>query len=111
MRWIKPGLRNSISAMLTGDSRQHSPESLEPVRLAMLAILGKDGAMLNPMLHQRLMYMHDAHALWYARSDLVAVLSQLHGEEQAVSMVHDLSPMFRGLLPKSLLDACRTQRA
>jgi hypothetical protein len=37
-------------------------------------------------------------------------LSQLHGEQQAVAMVKDLSPQFRGLLPKSLLDACRNQR-
>lgn len=110
MRWIKPGLRNSISALLSGDARQHSTETLEPVRLAMLSILGKDGAALNPQLHQRLLYLHDAHALWYARSDLVAVLSQLHGEEQAVSMVHDLSPLFSGLLPKSLVNATRTQR-
>jgi hypothetical protein len=110
MRWIKPGLRNSISALLSGESRPHAPEALEPVRLAMLGILGKDGAAINPLLHERLMYLHDAHALWYARSDVVAVLSQLHGEEQAVSMVHDLSPMFRGLLPKGLIDASRTPR-
>lgn len=107
MRWIKPGLRNSISAFLSSDVRQHSPEALEPVRLAMLGILGKDGAALNPILHQRLLYLHDAHALWYARSDVVAVLSRLHGEAQAVSMVQDVSPLFRGLLPKSLMDACR----
>lgn len=110
MRWIKPGLRNSISALLSSEARQHTPEALEPVRLAMLGILGKDGAALNPMLHHRLMYLHDAHALWYARSDVVAVLSQLHGEQQAVAMVKDLSPQFRGLLPKSLLDACRSPR-
>ena len=107
MRWIKPGLRNTISAILSSEARQQTPESLEPVRLAMLGILGKEGADRNPMLHQRLMYLHDAHALWYARSEVVAVLSQLHGEAQAVAMVKNLSPMFRGLLPKSLMDACR----
>jgi hypothetical protein len=111
MRWIKPGLRDSISALLSGESRQHAPEALEPVRLAMLGILGKEGAAINPLLHERLMYLHDAHALWYARSDVFAVLSQLHGEEQAVSMVHELSPMFRGLLPKSLLAPGRAQRS
>lgn len=108
MRWIKPGLRNTISAMLGSETRQQGPESLEPLRLAMLGILGKEGATINPMLHQRLMYLHDAHALWYARSDVVAALSQLHGEAQAVAMVQELSPMFRGLLPKSLMNACRS---
>ena len=109
MRLIKPGLRNSISALLSGETRRHSPEALEPARLAMLEVLGKDGAALNPILHERLMYVHDAHALWYARSEVVAVLSKLHGEAHAVSSVQEVTPFFRGLLPKSLLDACRTQ--
>lgn len=111
MRWIKPGLRNTISALLSSEARHESPEMLEPIRLAMLAILGKDGALKNPAFHHRLMYLHDAHALWYARSDLVAVLSQMHGEEQAVTMVQDISPMFKGLLPKGLMSACNAQRS
>lgn len=40
MRWIKPGLRNSISALLGTELRKDSPEALEPVRQAMLAALG-----------------------------------------------------------------------
>ena len=110
MRWIKPGLRNSISALLSSEARQTSPEALEPVRLAMLSILGREGAVLNPRLHERLMYLHDAHALWYARSDVVATLCKLHGEAHAVSMVQDITPMFRGLLPKSMTDTARAQR-
>lgn len=73
----------------------------------MLAILGKEGAELNPHLHHRLMYMADAEALWYARSDMVAVLSALHGEVHAVNMVHELTPLFKGLVSKSLLGASR----
>lgn len=110
MRWIKPGLRNSISALLGSEVRQNSPELLEPARLAMLGILGKDGAILNPRLHERITYLHDAHALWYVRSDVVAVLSKLHGEEKAVSMVRGVTPLFNGLLPKSLLVASRSPR-
>jgi hypothetical protein len=110
MRWIKPGLRNSISALLGSEVRKHSNESLEPVRQAMLSALGPDGAELNPKLKHRLLYLHDAHALWYARSEMVAVLSRLHGEVHAVQTVRNLSPVFRGLLPKSMLDACRARR-
>ncbi|AOW13425.1 hypothetical protein LPB72_10380 [Hydrogenophaga crassostreae] len=111
MRWIKPSLRNSISALLSSEARQSSPEALEPVRLAMLNVLGREGAVLNPRLHERLMYLHDAHALWYARSDVVATLCKLHGEAHAVSKVHEITPLFRGLLPKSLTETARMQRA
>lgn len=110
MRWIKPGLRNTLSAMLGGQERTDSPESLEPVRNAMLQALGEDGAKLNPHLHRRLQYLHDAHALWYARADMVAVLSRIHGEAHAVRTVQRLSPAFKGLLPKSLTDATRARR-
>ena len=87
-----------------------SPETLEPVRQAMLAALGEDGAILNPRLKHRLMYLHDVHALWYARSEMVSVLSRLHGEAVAVDTVMGLSSVFQGLVPKSMMDSCRVRR-
>lgn len=110
MRWMKPGLRNTISALLGTEVRKDSPEALEPVRLAMLSALGEEGAAINPRLKHRLMYLHDAHALWYARSEMVAVLSRLHGEAKAVDTVIGLSPVFRGLVPNSLMESCRLRR-
>jgi hypothetical protein len=110
MRLFKPGIRNSISALLGFDVRKNSPEALEPVRRAMLAALGEDGALVNPHLTRRLNYLADAHALWYARSEMMSVLSQLHGEAEAVETVQNLSPIFRGLVPDSLIDSCRLRR-
>lgn len=110
MRWMKPGLRNTISALLGTEVRSSSLEALEPVRRAMLDALGKEGAALNPRLKHRLMYLHDAHALWYARAEVMSVLSHLHGEAKAVDMVISLSPTFQGLVPKSLMDSCRLRR-
>lgn len=110
MRWMKPGLRNTISALLGTEIRKDSPEALEPVRVAMLSALGEEGAAMNPRLKHRLMYLHDAHALWYARSEMVAVLSRLHGEAKAVDTVIGLSPVFRGLVPNSLMESCRLRR-
>lgn len=110
MRWMKPGLRNTISALLGTEVRSTSPEALEPVRRAMLDALGPQGAELNPRLKHRLMYLSDAHALWYARSEMVNVLSLLHGEARAVETVIRLTPVFQGLVPKSLMDACRLRR-
>ena len=72
--------------------------------------LGEDGARVNPALKRRLKFMHDAHSLWYARGELVAVLSQLHGEALAVHRVQSLSPVFQGLIPRALIDASRIRR-
>lgn len=110
MRWIKPTIRHSISALLGADTRKHSPESLESVRQAMLAVLGPDGAALNPPLHRRLQYLHDVHALWYVRAEMVSVLSGLHGEARAVDMVRGLTPLFEGRLPAAMLESARTYR-
>ena len=105
MRWLKPVLRSSISALLGSEMRPHSPELLEPVRQAMLDALGNEGSELSPGLRRRLSYLPDAQALWYARSEMVSVLSQLHGEVRAIDMVRALSPIFVGLLPKSLTES------
>lgn len=110
MRWIKPSLRHSISALLGNEVRKHSPELLEPVRQAMLTALGDEGGKANPRLKHRLMYVHDAHALWYARAEMVAVLSRLHGEAKAVDVVRGLTPGFEGLLPRSLMESSRSAR-
>ena len=110
MRWFKPSLRNSLSALLGPESRADEESALEPVREAMLSVLGEDGARVNPALKRRLKYLHDAHSLWYARAELVAVLSQLHGEALAVHRVQSLSPVFQGLIPKALIDASRIRR-
>jgi len=110
MRWLKPGIRNSISALLGSEVRKNSPETLEVVRKAMLAALGDEGALINPQLTRRLNYLADAQALWFARSEMMSVLSQLHGEAKAVETVQNLSPVFRGVVPSSLIDSCRLRR-
>jgi hypothetical protein len=110
MRWIKPALRHSISALLGSEVRKHSPESLEPVRQAMLAALGSDGAALNPRLKHRLLYLHDANALWFARAEMMSVLSRLHGEAHAVDALKGLTPAFKGLVPRSLMQSTRVGR-
>jgi hypothetical protein len=105
MRWFKPALRSGISALLGSEVRSYSPESLEPVRQAMLAALGDDGSKPSPGLMHRLSYLPDARALSVARSEMVAVLSQLHGETRAVNTVRALLPAFSGLLPKNLIES------
>jgi ABC-type histidine transport system ATPase subunit len=73
--------------------------------------LGDEGSRLSPGLKRRLSYLPDAHGLWYARPEMVEVLSRVHGEVKAIDTVRDLSPFFAGLLPKSLVEsASRTPR-
>jgi hypothetical protein len=110
MRWFKPDIRNSLSAFLGSGFRPDAPSALEPLRRAMLAALGDSGAQANPQLRRRIAYAGDAQALWYARAELVAVLSQLHGEARAVETVQCLTPLFKGLLPRGMLDGRRWKR-
>lgn len=110
MRWFKPSIRNSISALLSPEVHQDPGAALEPVRKAMLDVLGEDGAQINPQLTRRLKYLHDPHALWFARAEMVAVLSQIHGEALAVHRVQSLSPVFQGLVPKSLIESGKSRR-
>lgn len=110
MRWFKPSLRHSISVLLSAENRLDAPESLEPIRQAMLTTLGAEGASLNPQLFRRLRYLPDANALWFARSEMVSVLSRIHGEAKAVDMVQGLSPVFQGQLPRSLMESGRLRR-
>lgn len=113
MRLFKQGLPHSLSALLLGpDSSRGHPEAQEadpvgPVRQAMLDALGEDGHRLNPTFTRRLRFLHDAQALWYARSELVAILSQLYGEAEAVARVQRLLPLFEGRIPSSLIASCR----
>ena len=110
MRWLKPAIRHSISALLGSELRKDSPESLEPVRQAMLDVLGQDGATANPQLTRRLQYLYDIQALWFARAELVAVLSSLHGEVKAVEAVRKLTPLFEGRVSPALLESARSHR-
>jgi hypothetical protein len=96
--------------MLGVSRRGNDRESIEPIRQAMLEALGEDGARLNPQLSRRLATLHDPHALWHARAEVVAVLSQLHGEAKAVATVQNLLPVFKGVLPRSLTKTLRTPR-
>jgi hypothetical protein len=110
MRWIHPALRHSLSTWMGPKARKHSPESLERVRKAMLAALGRDGAELNPRLQHRLLHLSDVNALWHARAEMMSVLSRLHGEAKAVDTLKNLTPEFKGLIPQSLMGSPRVGR-
>ncbi|MFC5499901.1 hypothetical protein ACFPOE_20330 [Caenimonas terrae] len=105
MRWLKPGLRNSIYGLL-GNSMPPSDSTLESsteeIREAMLGVLGDSGQKSFPNVARRLRYANDVQALWYLRGDLMAALAALYSESVAREKIAGITGQFRGLLPGGL---------
>ena len=83
-----------------------TPEALtdrtEIIRQLMLNELGEYGEKKFPAVTRRVRYAPDIQGLWYARSDVMAILATTYGETLARQKVADISGRFNGLLPKSL---------
>lgn len=76
---------------------------LEDIRLAMLDMLGEEGANQYPQVARRIRFGGDAQALWYARADLMTALANMAGEQVARTRTESLSVLFDGMLPKGLM--------
>ena len=105
MRWLKPGL-NSIYSLLGKTPPAVEPSAAfrtEAVRQMMLDTMKAIGAeQRHPQVLRKISFAVDIHALWYTRSDLMAVLASERGESFAREKIADLSRLFDGLLPKAL---------
>ena len=88
------GLKESTSAAIS--------DGMEKIRHLMLSELGYEGQKRFPAVTRRIRYAQDIQALWYARSDVMAILSNTHGETIAREKVACISGQFNGLLPKAL---------
>lgn len=108
MRWFKPNLRSSIYALLghgPGPSGDRFETALADIRTAMLDLLGEQGQAEHPALAQRLRRAGEVETLWYARSEVMAVLAAAQGEAQARRQVESITPLFQGLLPPALCNS------
>lgn len=105
MRWIKPSLRTSIYGLLGGTPPTESTleSRIEGIRQAMLDALGELGARHYPAIARRVRYADDAQGLWYVRGELMAALSAMQSEAAARQTITDITQMFQGLLPSSLM--------
>ena len=103
-----PKIKTSCMAML--GLAEPTPEAIndrtEDIRQLMLDELGDYGEKKFPAVTRRIRYAQDIQALWYARSDVMAILANTHGETIAREKVARISGQFKGLIPKAL-----TQRA
>ena len=104
MRWIKPHLKSSLLGLLNGGevTSSNAKKRTEDIRQLMLNELGKFGEKHYPKIALRVRYAPDAQGLWYARGDVMAVLSAMQGETIARQKVSSITKMFDGLLPGGL---------
>lgn len=105
MRWLKPGLRNSLYGLLGNPAPPTDSvmeNSTEEIREAMLGVLGVTGQKSFPNVARRLRYANDLQALWYLRGDLMAALAALYSETVARDKIACITDQFHGLLPGGL---------
>ena len=99
-----PPLRSSFMALMgkTEPTKQALSARTEVIRELMLHELGDYGEKKFPAVARRVRYAPDVQGLWYARSDVMAILANTHGETVAREKIAQISGRFNGLLPKSL---------
>lgn len=104
MAALVPSIKSSCMALLgmTAASGNDATGRIEHIRQLMLTELGDYGDRKFPAVVRRVRFAPDVHGLWYARSDVMAILSNTHGETEARKKMTDISCQFVGLLPKSI---------
>jgi hypothetical protein len=103
---LMPQLHSSFMALL--GQAEPTPQALdartEMIRQLMLRELGDYGERKFPAVTRRVRYAPDVQGLWYARSDVMAILATTYSEAVAREKMISISTLFVGLLPKSLTD-------
>ena len=104
VRWIRPHLKSSLLGLLNGGevTSSNAKKRTEDIRQLMLNELGEFGEKHYPKIALRVRYAPDAQGLWYARGDVMAVLSAIQGETISRQKVSSITNMFDGLLPGGL---------
>lgn len=110
MRSIIPQIRSSYMSLL--GRAEITPDMLidktEDIRQLMLDEIGEKGEKYFPGLARRVRYAPDVQGLWYVRSELMAMLSGMHGETIAQEKIAKISSRFKGLIPQSLTSAANS---
>jgi len=108
MRWFKPNLRSSVSALFSSGHPSVPSESaqedvgIEDIRTSMLALIGDIEEQKFLHVGRRIRYASEIMGLWYLRGDLMALLASRHGEVQARANLKTITDMFEDMLPKGL---------
>lgn len=103
MRLRPPDWRSISDFLVRADPRVQLSMDVrtEGVRQAMLRATPR-GTSDQPPSHvfRRIYYADNVHALWYARSDLMAAIAHERGEASARQELDAISWLFDGLLPE-----------
>jgi hypothetical protein len=107
MRWLKPNLRSSIWALFGGPpneppSTEIQRVSVDDVRRRMHELAISVSGERAQQVVRRIRYASDVEALWFIRSELMALLAGELGEAAALEEVDAISDMFEDLLPEGL---------
>jgi hypothetical protein len=76
---------------------------VERIRSLMMGCLDPNLNAAHLRLSRRLRFASDVQALWYLRGDLMAALSELTDERHARDQIKQITLMFQGLVPESML--------
>ena len=114
IKWssVGPYVKTSCMAILglTEPTPAAMNASMEAIRQLMLDELGQEGEKRFPAVTRRVRYAQDIQALWYVRSDVMAILATTHGETLAREKLAYISSRFKGLLPKALAQRAGPRR-
>jgi hypothetical protein len=108
MNWFRTTLRSSLSALLHVSTVPPAPppaeplEGVETIRTRMIAMASTVPGERSASLALRVRYAADVQALWFMRSELMAMLARTYGEAVARDRVASLSDLFAEMLPEGL---------
>lgn len=98
---IRSGLLAVFQVSGAAPSTRDDTVGLDDVRALMLEMAGRPTEASAGLL-RRIRYATDPQALWFMRSELMALLAHQEGEAMARVKLEHLSDMFRELLPRGL---------
>ena len=106
MRQAKPSLRQSFFGWLESVSPSPAPDKarrVAAIRERMLREVMATSSAEGAFLVRRIATADDVQGLWYARADLMQAVGPVRGEARARELLAELTAMFDGLMPASVM--------
>lgn len=69
----------------------------------MLEVLRRHEGQSFQRVAQRIRYADEMESLWYLRQDMLAALSEVHGEAKARRDMREINDLFKGQLPQAMV--------